>query len=134
MTQTGQQNHYDIKYLHGYGSQISVKNQRIVLKNGIDVFTENQETEEYVPTGEEAFGICSPPIINRWFLISRKSDVDLTVPKFNMLNSNTTCHKRWQKPKQNQKQRLNQSLKNLRNKNRGLKNGLFTFLIQSCHP
>jgi hypothetical protein len=51
MTQTGQQNHYDIKYLRGYGSQISVKNQRIVLKNGIDVFTEKQEIEEYVPTG-----------------------------------------------------------------------------------
>lgn len=51
MTQLGQQNHYDIKYLHGYGSQISVKNQRIILKNGIDVFTEEQEIEEYVPTG-----------------------------------------------------------------------------------
>ena len=51
MTQIGQQNHYDIKYLHGYGSQISVKNQRIVLKNRIDVFTEEQEIEEYVPTG-----------------------------------------------------------------------------------
>ena len=51
MTQIGQQNHYDIKYLHGYGSQISVKNQRIVLKNGIDVFTEKQEIEEFIPTG-----------------------------------------------------------------------------------
>jgi len=51
MTQIGQQNHYDIKYLRGYGSQVSVKNQRIVLKNGIDVFSEKQEIEEYVPTG-----------------------------------------------------------------------------------
>jgi CRISPR-associated protein Cas1 len=51
LTQIGQQNHYDIKYLHGYGSQISVKNQRIVLKNGIDVFTEKQEIEEFIPTG-----------------------------------------------------------------------------------
>src|SRR2546428_11084838 len=51
MTQTGQQNHYDIKYLRGYGSQVSVKNQRIVLKNGIDVFSEKQEIEEFVPTG-----------------------------------------------------------------------------------
>ena len=48
MTQTGQQNHYDIKYLHGYGSQVSVKNQRIVLKNGVDVFSEEQEIEEFV--------------------------------------------------------------------------------------
>lgn len=51
MTQIGQQNHYDIKYLRGYGSQVTVKNQRIVLKNGINIFTEEQETEEYVPTG-----------------------------------------------------------------------------------
>jgi CRISPR-associated protein Cas1 len=51
VTQFGQQNHYDIKYLHGYGSQVSVKNQRIVLKNGIDVFTKKQEIEEFVPTG-----------------------------------------------------------------------------------
>lgn len=50
MTQLGQQNHYDIKYLHGYGSQISVKNQRVVLKNGIDVFSQEQEIEEFVPT------------------------------------------------------------------------------------
>ena len=40
MTQLGQQNHYDIKYLHGYGSQVSVKNQRIVLKNEMGVFSE----------------------------------------------------------------------------------------------
>lgn len=49
MTQLGQQNHYDIKYLKGYGSGISVKNQRIVLKNGTDVFSQEQETEEYIP-------------------------------------------------------------------------------------
>ena len=46
-----------------------------------------------------------------------------------MLNNNTTRHKRWQKPKQNQKQRLNLNPKNLRNKNRDLKNGLPTFLM-----
>lgn len=51
MTQLGHQNHYDIKYLCGYGSQVSVKNQRIILKDGIDVFSEKQETEEFVPTG-----------------------------------------------------------------------------------
>lgn len=36
LTQKGQENHYDVKYLHGYGSQISVKDQRIILKNGIE--------------------------------------------------------------------------------------------------
>ncbi|MEO9309884.1 MAG: CRISPR-associated endonuclease Cas1 [Nitrososphaera sp.] len=51
MTLFGKQNHYDIKVLSGYGYSISVKNQRITLKNGIDVFTEKQEAEEFVPTG-----------------------------------------------------------------------------------
>lgn len=51
MTKKGQKSHFDIKILRGYGSGIYVKNQRIVLKNGIDVFTKEQETEEYVPSG-----------------------------------------------------------------------------------
>jgi len=37
MTLIGKQNHYDIKILSGYGYSISVRNQRIVLKNGVDV-------------------------------------------------------------------------------------------------
>jgi CRISPR-associated protein Cas1 len=51
LTVKGKQNHYNIKYLKGYGSQISVKNQRIILKNGVDVFSEEQEIEEFVPIG-----------------------------------------------------------------------------------
>ncbi len=51
MTKKGQKSHYDIKILRGYGTQITVKNQRLVLKNGIDVFTGEQETEEYVLSG-----------------------------------------------------------------------------------
>jgi CRISPR-associated protein Cas1 len=50
VTLQGKQNHYDIKILSGYGYSISVRNQRIVLKNGTDVFTEKSETEEYIPT------------------------------------------------------------------------------------
>jgi len=50
LTLSGKQNHYDIKILSGYGYSISVKNQRIVLKNGTDVFTEESEIEEYIPT------------------------------------------------------------------------------------
>ena len=51
MTRKGQKSHYDIKVLRGYGSKIFVKNQRIILQNGIDVFTKKQEAEEYVPSG-----------------------------------------------------------------------------------
>lgn len=50
MTRKNQQNHYDIKVLSGYGYSVSVRNQRIVLKNGTDVFTEQSETEEFIPT------------------------------------------------------------------------------------
>jgi len=50
MTISGKQNHYDIKILSGYGYSISVRNQRIVLKNGTDVFTDTSETEQYIPT------------------------------------------------------------------------------------
>ena len=48
LTKQGQQSHFDIKVLRGYGSKIFVKNQRIVLQDGIDVFTKKQEIEEYV--------------------------------------------------------------------------------------
>ncbi len=50
LTKQGQQSHFDIKVLRGYGSKIFVKNQRIVLQDGIDVFTKKQEVEEYVPS------------------------------------------------------------------------------------
>lgn len=50
MTLKGKQNHYDIKILSRYGYSISVRNQRIILKNGTDIFTEKSEIEEYIPT------------------------------------------------------------------------------------
>lgn len=50
MTKRGQKSHFDIKVLRGYGSKIFVKNQRIVLQNGVDVFTKKQEIEECVPS------------------------------------------------------------------------------------
>lgn len=49
MTLSGKTNHYDIKVLSGYGCGISVSKQRLVLKNGIDVFTKIQEIEEFIP-------------------------------------------------------------------------------------
>lgn len=50
MTLKGKNNHYDIKILSGFGCGISVTNQRLVLKNGIDVFTKKQEIETFIPT------------------------------------------------------------------------------------
>ena len=49
MTLKGKTNHYDIKVLSGYGCGVSVSEQKLVLKNGIDVFTKNQEIEEFIP-------------------------------------------------------------------------------------
>ena len=40
MTQLGQQNHYNVKFLKGYGFSINVKNNKIVLKNAYDPFKE----------------------------------------------------------------------------------------------
>jgi len=49
MTLRGKTNHYDIKVLSGYGCGISVSEQRLILKNGIDVFTQKQEIEKFIP-------------------------------------------------------------------------------------
>ncbi len=46
MAQKGQKNHYNIKFLKGYGFSISVKNSKIVLKNIPDPFAE-PEIEEW---------------------------------------------------------------------------------------
>lgn len=48
MTQRGQQNHYNVKFLKGYGFSISVKDSKIVLKNCFDPFKEPQVEEWYV--------------------------------------------------------------------------------------
>jgi len=50
--------------------------------------------------------------------------------KFNILNTNGKCHKRWQNQKQNQKQRQKQ---NLRNKNRDLRRS-FSFFKYNFNP
>ena len=49
MTLKGKNNHYDIKVLSGYGCGVSVSNQKLILKNGIDVFTKKQEIESFIP-------------------------------------------------------------------------------------
>src|SRR2546428_1284527 len=50
LTLKGQKNHYNIKLLRGYGVSISLKNNRVVLKGGRDVFTSMQEVEEWFVT------------------------------------------------------------------------------------
>ncbi|MBS3926448.1 MAG: CRISPR-associated endonuclease Cas1 [Nitrosarchaeum sp.] len=49
MTLRGKNNHYDIKVLSGYGCGISVSEQKLVLKDGVDVFSQKQEIEKFIP-------------------------------------------------------------------------------------
>ena len=45
MTLKGKKNHYNIKFLKGYGFSVNVKNNKIVLKNAYDPFNK-PEVEE----------------------------------------------------------------------------------------
>lgn len=40
MTLKGQKNHYNVKFLRGYGHSISAKNSKIILKDNHDPFSE----------------------------------------------------------------------------------------------
>lgn len=46
MTLKGKKNHYNVKLLRGYGTSIALKNRKICLKDGKDIFTGKQEVEE----------------------------------------------------------------------------------------
>ena len=48
MTLKGKQNHYNIKFLKGYGYSISVKNSKIILKDNHDPFLEPKSEEWFV--------------------------------------------------------------------------------------
>lgn len=48
MTLKGQQNHYNTKFLKGYGHSISVKNSKIILKNNYNPFSEPQTEEWFI--------------------------------------------------------------------------------------
>src|SRR5574340_1550617 len=50
MTLAGKKNHYNVKLLRGYGVSISLKDNRIILKNGQHDITGRSETEEYFVT------------------------------------------------------------------------------------
>ena len=48
MTQRVHKNHYNVKFLKGYGHSISVKNSKLILKNCADPFSP-PEIEEWHP-------------------------------------------------------------------------------------
>jgi len=48
MTLKGKLNHYNVKFLKGYGFSVNVKDNKIVLKNCYDPFSEPQVEEWYV--------------------------------------------------------------------------------------
>ena len=48
MTLKGKQNHYNVKFLKGYGFSISVKDSKIILKNTADPFKEPEVEEWFV--------------------------------------------------------------------------------------
>ena len=43
MTLKGKQSHYNVKLLSGYGLSVKLKDNRLVLTNGYDPFTKEQE-------------------------------------------------------------------------------------------
>ena len=47
MTTHKKRNHYNVKLLRGYGISISLKNSKIILKNGSHDVTGEQEKEEW---------------------------------------------------------------------------------------
>ena len=47
MTQKDQRNHYNVKFLKGYGFSVKLKNNKVVLKNAYDPFKE-PETEIFL--------------------------------------------------------------------------------------
>ena len=48
MTLKGKNNHYNIKFLSGYGFSVKVKDSKIILKNTSDPFKESEVEEWYV--------------------------------------------------------------------------------------
>jgi hypothetical protein len=43
MTLRGHKNHYNVKLLRGYGASISLRNNKVYLKGGKDIFAGHQE-------------------------------------------------------------------------------------------
>ncbi len=50
MTQKDQCNHYNVKFLKGYGFSVNVKDNKIILKNAYDPFKEPESEEWFIKT------------------------------------------------------------------------------------
>lgn len=50
MTLSGKKNHYNVKFLKGYGHSVSLKDNKIILKNGLNPFSDTQDREEWFIT------------------------------------------------------------------------------------
>jgi len=50
MTLKNQKPHFNVKFLKGYGSSISIKNFEVTLKNGMSPFSDSQEKETWYIT------------------------------------------------------------------------------------
>jgi len=50
LTQIGQHSHYNVKFLKGYGLSVSVKDNKLILRNGYNPFSHSTEQEEWFIT------------------------------------------------------------------------------------
>ena len=50
MTLRNQKNHYNVKFLKGYGCAVSLKNNEVTLKNGLSPFSDSREIETFYVT------------------------------------------------------------------------------------
>ena len=55
MTLIGHKNHYNVKFLRGYGASIALKNHKICLKGGRDAFTLTRTFPADGSLGADAF-------------------------------------------------------------------------------
>lgn len=50
MTLKGKKNHYNVKFLKGYGFSVSLRDNKLILKNGFNPFSNVQDQEEWFIT------------------------------------------------------------------------------------
>jgi CRISPR-associated protein Cas1 len=50
VTLKGKRNHYNVKFLKGYGFSVKLKDSKLILTNGLSPFSETQEKEEWFIT------------------------------------------------------------------------------------
>ena len=50
MTLKNQKSHFNVKFLKGFGSSISIKNFEVTLKNGLSPFSDSREIETFFVT------------------------------------------------------------------------------------